>query len=331
MKGAGSMKAIVIREPGDETVLGLGEVAAPELPAGALRIRVAAAGVNRADLMQRQGHYPAPAGASELLGLECAGEVVEVAPGVSGWKPGDRVMALLSGGGYAEEVVVDAGSALRVPEGMDLEAAAGFPEVFLTVFLNCFQIGGLEKGDALLVHGGGSGIGTAAIQLTREAGVTCFVTAGSDEKLQRCRQLGADYAISYREEDFVERILESTDGRGVDVVLDHMGAVYLDSNLRALAVGGRLIIIGLMGGARSELNLGSLLMRRQQIIGSTLRARPVEEKAALVEAFVERFGEALDQGRIAPVIDTVLPLAEAAQAHRRMKASEHFGKIVLRV
>ena len=325
------MKAIVIREPGDETVLGLGEVAAPELPAGALRIRVAAAGVNRADLMQRQGHYPAPPGASVLLGLECAGEVVEAAPEVSGWKPGDRVMALLAGGGYAEEVVVDAGSALRVPEGMDLEEAAGFPEVFLTVFLNCFQIGGLNKGDALLVHGGGSGIGTAAIQLMREAGITCFVTAGSEAKLQRCRELGADYAISYRDEDFVERVLEETDGRGVDVVLDHMGAVYLDSNLRALAVAGRLVIIGLMGGARGELNLGSLLMRRQQIIGSTLRARPVEEKAALVKAFVERFGEALEQGRIAPVIDRVMPLAEAAEAHRRMKASEHFGKIVLRV
>ena len=325
------MKAIVIREPGDETVLGLGEVAAPELPAGALRIRVAAAGVNRADLMQRQGHYPAPPGASELLGLECAGEVVEAAPEVSGWKPGDRVMALLAGGGYAEEVVVDAGSALRVPEGMDLEEAAGFPEVFLTVFLNCFQIGGLNKGDALLVHGGGSGIGTAAIQLMREAGITCFVTAGSEAKLQRCRELGADYAISYRDEDFVERVLEETEGRGVDVVLDHMGAVYLDSNLRALAVAGRLVIIGLMGGGRSELNLGSLLMRRQQIIGSTLRARPVEEKAALVKAFVERFGEALEQGRIGPVIDRVMPLAEAAEAHRRMKASEHFGKIVLRV
>lgn len=325
------MKAIVIREPGDETVLGLGEVAAPELPAGALRIRVAAAGVNRADLMQRQGHYPAPPGASVLLGLECAGEVVEAAPEVSGWKPGDRVMALLAGGGYAEEVVVDAGSALRVPEGMDLEEAAGFPEVFLTVFLNCFQIGGLDTGNALLVHGGGSGIGTAAIQLMREAGVTCFVTAGSEAKLQRCRQLGADHAISYRDEDFVERVLEVTDGRGVDVVLDHMGAVYLDSNLRALAVAGRLVIIGLMGGARGELNLGSLLMRRQQIIGSTLRARPVEEKAALVTAFVERFGEALEQGRIAPVIDRVMPLAEAAEAHRRMKASEHFGKIVLRV
>ena len=194
------MKAIVIREPGDETVLGLGEVPAPELPAGALRIRVAAAGVNRADLMQRQGHYPAPPGASVLLGLECAGEVVEAAPEVTGWKPGDRVMALLAGGGYAEEVVVDAGSALHVPEGMDLEEAAGFPEVFLTVFLNCFQIGGLDKGNALLVHGGGSGIGTASIQLMREAGVTCFVTAGSEAKLQRCRQLGADYAISYRDD-----------------------------------------------------------------------------------------------------------------------------------
>ena len=325
------MKAMIVREPGDETVLALDEVAEPELLPGSLRIRVVAAGVNRADLMQRQGHYPPPPGASDLLGLECAGEVLEVAAGVSGWQPGDRVMALLTGGGYAEQVVVDAGSVLPVPQHMDLEAAAAFPEVFLTVFLNCFQIGGLQSGDSLLVHGGGSGIGTAAIQLAHEGGVTSFVTAGSQEKLERCRELGADHAISYREEDFAERILAVSDGRGVDVVLDHMGAVYFESNLKALAVGGRLVIIGLMGGARSEINLASLLMRRQQVIGSTLRARPADQKAALVQAFLDRFGEALDQRRIAPVIDQVMPLAEAAEAHRRMKSSAHFGKLVLSV
>lgn len=325
------MQAIVFDRPGDESVLRLAEVPAPELAPGCLRVRVAAAGVNRADLMQRQGLYPPPPGASAILGLECAGEVAEVAPDVSGWRVGDRAMALLAGGGYAEEVVVHAGSALPVPASLDLVRAAAVPEVFLTVHLNVFELGGLPEGGVALVHGGGSGIGTAAIQLVKQAGGRVFVTAGSDEKCARCRELGADLAVNYRSEDFAKAALEATGGRGVDVVLDSIGAAYLDANLRSLAVGGRLVLIGLMGGARAEIGLGALLVRRLSLIGSTLRARPVEEKAQIVRSFRARFGAALEQGHIGAIVDRVLPLAQAAEAHRAMKASEHFGKIVLRV
>jgi putative PIG3 family NAD(P)H quinone oxidoreductase len=240
-------------------------------------------------------------------------------------------MALLAGGGYAEQVVVDAGSALRVPERLSLEQAAAVPEVFLTVFLNVFQLGGLPDGGALLVHGGGSGIGTAAIQLAKAASARVIVTAGSAEKCRRCRDLGADVAVDYRSEDFLEAVKQATGGTGVDVVLDSIGAPYLDSNLKSLAVGGRLVLIGLMGGARAEIGLGLMLAKRLSLVGSTLRARPADEKAAIARGFEERFGAHLADGRIAPVVDRVLPLDAAGEAHRTMKASEHFGKIVLRV
>jgi putative PIG3 family NAD(P)H quinone oxidoreductase len=323
------MRAIVFDQPGDESVLHVGEVEAPPLGPGALRIRVAAAGVNRADLLQRRGMYPPPPGASPLLGLECAGEVVEAGAGVSGWKPGDRAMALLPGGGYAEEVVVDAGSALPVPDALSWEEAGGLPEVYLTVFLNVFELGGLPDGGRLLVHGGGSGIGTAAIDLAKRAGATVIVTAGSDEKCARCRELGADVAVNYRTAKFLDAVKGATGGAGVDVVLDSIGAPYLADNLASLATGGRLVLIGLMGGAKAELNLGALLMRRLSVIGSTLRTRTVAEKARLVAAFLARFGEDLAAGRIRPVIDRALPFAAAADAHRRVQASAHFGKIVL--
>jgi putative PIG3 family NAD(P)H quinone oxidoreductase len=240
-------------------------------------------------------------------------------------------MALLAGGGYAEQVVVHAGSALPVPAGLELERAAALPEVFLTVFLNVFQLGGLQSGGWALVHGGGSGIGTAAIQLVKQAGAHILVTAGSDEKCARCLELGADVAVNYRSGDFAKAALEATGGRGVEVVLDSIGAAYLDGNLRSLAVGGRLVLIGLMGGAKGEIALATLLMRRLSVIGSTLRARPVEEKAEIVRGFLARFGAALERGAIGPIVDRVLPLARAAEAHRAVKASEHFGKIVLRV
>jgi putative PIG3 family NAD(P)H quinone oxidoreductase len=325
------MQAITVDSPGNEDAMKLGDAPAPEMQPESLRIRVAASAVNRADLLQRQGLYPPPPGASAVLGLECAGEVIEVAEGVSGWKPGDRAMALLAGGGYAEEVVVHAGSAMHVPERLTLVEAAAVPEVFLTVFLNVFQLGGLAPGGAALVHGGGSGIGTAAIQLVKAAGATAIVTAGSDEKCARCRELGADVAVNYRSGDFTAEAKEATGGRGVDVVLDSIGAPYVRGNLDALAVGGRLVLIGLMGGAKAELNLGALLMRRLQVIGSTLRARPVEEKAEIVAGFVERFGGALESGEIGPIVDRCFPLAEVAAAHRLVKASEHFGKVVLEV
>jgi len=309
----------------------LGEAPAPALRAGSIRLRVAATSVNRADLLQRQGLYAPPPGASEILGLECAGEVLEVAPGVSGWSPGDRAMALLSGGGYAEEVVVEAGSALHVPEALSLEQAGAFCEVFLTAFLHLFELGGLAASGTALVHGGGSGVGTAAIQLVKQAGGRIVVTAGSEEKCKRCRELGADVAVNYRSEDFVAVAREATGDAGVDVVLDSIGAPYFERNLRALAVGGRLVLIGLLGGAKGEIGLGLLLARRLHVIGSTLRSRSAAEKAALVAAFEARFGTALERGALAPVIDRVLPLDEVAEAHRVMKASEHFGKLVLRV
>lgn len=326
-----AVKAIVIDAPGDESVMHIGDVPAPELAPGCLRIRVAAAAVNRADLLQRRGLYPPPPGASEILGLECSGEVVEVADDVEGWRRGDRVMALLAGGGYAEEVVVHAGSALSVPECVSLLEAAAVPEVFLTVFLNVFQLGGLREGGAVLVHGGGSGIGTAAIQMIKASGSTIVVTAGSDEKCIRCRDLGADVAVNYRSGDFVAAAKDATGGRGVDIVLDSIGAPYLDRNLAALAVGGKLVLIGLMGGAQAEIGLGPLLMRRLQVIGSTLRARPVEEKASIASAFRARFGPSLEKGGIRPIVDRVFPLEEAAAAHRLIEASEHFGKVVLQV
>jgi putative PIG3 family NAD(P)H quinone oxidoreductase len=323
------MRAVVFDQPGDESVLRVGEVDAPALGPNELRIRVAGAGVNRADLLQRRGMYPPPPGASPVLGLECAGEVVEVGERVSGWMRGDRAMALLAGGGYAEQVVVDAGSALPVPRALANTEAAALPEVYLTVFLNVFQLGALPAGGSLLVHGGGSGIGTAAIQLGKLAGARVLVTAGSDEKCARCRALGADVAVNYRTAKFRDAVREATGGAGVDVVLDSIGAPYLADNLASLAIGGRLVLIGLMGGAQAELNLGALLVRRLSLIGSTLRTRPVAEKAALVAGFRARFGDALEAGRIRPVVDRVLPFSRAADAHRLLQASEHFGKVVL--
>ena len=325
------MRAVVIDTSGGEPALGVGEVPAPALEPGTLRLRVAATAVNRADLLQAKGLYPPPPGASEVLGLECAGQVVEVAEGVEEWTVGDRAMALLAGGGYAEEVVVHAGSALPVPAWLTLEEAAAVPEVFFTVFLNVFQLAALPEGGSVLVHGGGSGIGTASIQLVKHAGGTIVVSAGSEAKCARCRELGADLAVNYREGDFVAGAREATDGRGVDVVLDSIGAPYLKRNLAALATGGRLVLIGLMGGAKAEIGLAPLLMGRLQLIGSTLRARPVDEKAAIVAAFQARFGPALERGEIRPIIDRVLPLDQVGEAHRAIEASEHFGKIVLRV
>src|SRR5437867_5283194 len=327
------MRAVVIREPGDERVLVVGDAPRPSLGPADVRVRVRAAGVNRADLLQRQGLYPPPPGASPILGLECAGEIIELGPEVLGFAPGQRVMALLAGGGYAEEVVVHFGSVLPVPDGMTDEEAGGFPEVFLTAFSNLFmpRLGHLAPGETALVHGGGGGVGTAAILLLREAGHRTIVTAGSPAKCRRCEELGATAAIDYRTEDFAARARELTGGRGVNVILDHIGGRYLTANLAALVPGGRLVEIGLMGGAAAELNLAQLLLRRLAVIGSTLRSRSNEDKAAIVEAFRARFGAALARGVLRPVVDRVLPLEPAAEAHRLRQASEPVGKIVLRV
>jgi putative PIG3 family NAD(P)H quinone oxidoreductase len=325
------MRAVVFDQPGDESVLHLGEAPAPALGANDVRIAVRATAVNRADLLQRQGFYPPPAGASAILGLECGGEIAEVGSAVRGWKVGERAMALLAGGGYAEQAVVDAGSVMRVPKALSDEEGGALPEVFLTAFLNIFMLGAVPDSGSVLVHGGGSGVGTAAITLCREAGIRIIVTAGSAEKCERCLAHGADVAINYRDGDFAPAVRAATDDQGVDVVLDAIGARYLEGNLAALAMNGRLVVIGLMGGTRAELDLAGLMVKRQQVIGSTLRVRPAAEKKAIVDAFLQRFGAALEAGRIKPVLDRVLPLAHAGEAHRIMKASEHFGKIGLRV
>jgi putative PIG3 family NAD(P)H quinone oxidoreductase len=326
------MKAIVVEKPGDEDAMRLGEVPAPSPGPGDVLLRVRSTAVNRADLLQRRGFYPPPPGASEILGLECAGEIVSVGSAVPpGLAPGDRVMALLPGGGYAEQVAVHHGSVMRVPDSLGLLAAGGFPEVYLTADSNVFGLGGARRGDTVLVHGGGSGVGTATIQLAKEAGVRCLVTAGSEEKCRRCVELGADAAIDYKREDFAERVKELTSGRGVDVILDSIGGAYFERNLASLAVGGRLVIIGLTGGAQAQIPLGSLLTRRLSVLGSTLRARSVEDKAAIVSAFLGRFGPAIDAGRLRVIVDRVLPLAEAPEAHRVVARSDHFGKVVLEV
>lgn len=327
------MHAVLMREPGDETVLTLGDAPPPALGRGDVRIRVRATSVNRADLLQRQGMYPPPPGASPILGLECAGEVTEVDAEARGVRVGDRVMALLAGGGYAEEACVHHGAVLPVPQALSDEEAGAFPEVFLTAFSNLFLpgLGALGPDEAALVHGGGGGVGTAAIVLLHDSGQRCFVTVGSAEKARRCLALGAAAAIDYRSENFVDRVHELTEQRGVDVVLDHIGAKYLQQNLSALAVGGRLVEIGLMGGAQAEVNLGLLLTRRLAVIGSTLRGRSVEEKASIVRAFRDRFGHSLAAGRLRPPLHAVLPWTDVAAAHRLMKSSAHFGKIVLRV
>jgi putative PIG3 family NAD(P)H quinone oxidoreductase len=315
------MRAILF----DESTLYIGEAESPPMASDELRIRVRATAVNRADVLQREGHYPPPPGASPILGLECAGEVIEVGADVRGWNAGDRAMALLAGGGYAEQVVVHHGSAIHVPEALtDIEAGA-MPEVFLTAFLNVFELARARAGETLLIHGGGSGVGTAATTLAKLAGLRVIVTAGSREKCERCLAHGADAAINYNEEDYVER------ARGANVILDHIGAKYLSRDLECLAVGGRVVIIGSMGGPGSiDLNVNALLSKRQQIIGSTLRARSKEEKAAIVASFVARFGDDLRAGRIRPVIDRVFNLADAGEAHRTMK-EDHFGKIALEV
>lgn len=316
------MRAIIV----DNGTLRLGETERPALGPDDVRITVSATAVNRADLLQREGRYPPPPGASTILGLECAGVVAEMGEHVTEWNAGDRVMALLPGGGYAEEIVVHAGSVLAIPDAMPDEEAAAFPEVFFTAFLNLFMLARVRKGESALVHGGGSGIGTAATTLLKLAGVRVLVTAGSPEKCARCLEHGADVAINYRDEDFVEK------ARGVNVILDHLGAHYLPRDLEALALDGRVVIIGSMGGQRSaEIDVGQVLTKRLQIIGSTLRNRTADEKAAIISAFVVQFGEHLTAGRIRPVIHEVLPLERAMDAHRLMEASEHFGKIVLQV
>jgi putative PIG3 family NAD(P)H quinone oxidoreductase len=323
------MYAITVREPGGPEVLVWSEVPDPEAGPGEVVIEVAAAGVNRADVHQRQGNYSPPPGAPPYPGLECSGRILAVGPDVADWQPGDEVCALLSGGGYAEKVSVPATQVLPKPAHVDLVSAAALPEVVCTVWSNIFMLAGLRPGERLLVHGGSSGIGTLAIQLGKQVGATVLCTAGSAEKLERCRELGADVAINYREEDFVERVREATGGHGADVILDNMGAAYLPRNVRALATNGRLAVIGLQGGRKGELDLGMLLARRAAILATSLRARPVDEKAAVVASVLENVWPHIESGAIRPIIDRVLPMKDAAEAHRVLEASTHVGKVLL--
>lgn len=323
------MYAITLTEPGGPEALVWAEVPDPEVREGEVLVDIAASAVNRADLLQRQGFYDPPPSTSPYPGLECSGRIVAVGAGVSGWAVGDEVCALLVGGGYAERVAVPAGQLLPVPAGMSLVTAAGLPEVVATVWSNVFMVAHLRPGETLLVHGGGSGIGTMAIQLGKAVGARVAVTAGSAEKLERCAELGADILINYREQNFAEELKRATDGHGADVILDIIGAKYLDQNIEALATNGRLAIIGLMGGVKGELNLNALLRKRGAITATTLRARPVEEKAAIVAAVREHVWPLVESGQVKAVVDRELPMSQAAEAHRVMESSSHVGKIVL--
>jgi putative PIG3 family NAD(P)H quinone oxidoreductase len=323
------MHAVVISAPGGPEVLQWTQVPDPRPGPGEVLVQVAAAGVNRADLMQRQGFYPPPAGALPYPGLECSGTISELGEGVSGWRAGDQVCALLAGGGYAERVVVPAGQLLPVPATTSVTEAAALPETTCTVYSNVFLGARLSSGETLLIHGGGSGIGTTAIQLARQAGAIVAVTAGSAEKLDACRKLGADITINYREEDFVESIREATGGRGADVILDIIGAAYLDRNIDALAPDGRIANIGMQQGARAELDLGKLMSKRGSVTSTTLRARPAKQKASIVAAVRDHVWPLVEAGTVRPVIDREIPMPEAPEAHRIMAASSNTGKILL--
>jgi putative PIG3 family NAD(P)H quinone oxidoreductase len=326
------MHRIEFAGPGGPEVLHLAEADVPRPGRLEVLIRVQAAGVNRPDILQRQGRYRLPADASPILGLEVAGEIAALGAGVERLQPGERVCALTNGGGYAEYCRVPVGQVLRWPVGYDAVRAAALPETMFTVWANLFQLGGLRPGATALIHGGSSGIGTTAIQLAREFGARVFTTAGSAAKLEVCRSLGAELAINYRELAFEAEIARHTEQRGVDVILDMVGAAYFERNLAALASDGRLVIIGSMGGAIVErFNLGRVMERRALVTGSMMRPRLASEKAALARELEAKLWPILDAGRCAPIIDTVLPLAEAAQAHRLMENGEHIGKIVLRV
>jgi putative PIG3 family NAD(P)H quinone oxidoreductase len=323
------MRAIVITSPGGPGVLELTEVPDPVPGPGDVVIDVVAAGVNPADVLQRKGFYPPPPGAPPYPGLEVTGRIGALGPGVTGWQVGDEACALLSGGGYAERVAVPQGQLLPVPGGVPLADAAALPEAACTVQGTVYQMARLQAGEVILVHGGAGGIGSFAIQLAKADGALVACTAGTPEKLARCRDLGADLAISYRDEDFAAAVLDFTDGHGADVILDIMGAPYLAGNLAALATWGRLMVLSTRGGGRGEVDLGVLMQKRGSIFAATLRARPAGEKAEVVAATRRHVWPLVEAGQVSPVIWRVLPLSEAAQAHRLIETGQHTGKILL--
>lgn len=319
----------MITQPGSPEVLQLQEVEDPQIKDDEVLIKVEATALNRADTLQRKGSYPPPKGASPHPGLECSGTILSVGKNVSRWKVGDQVCALLGGGGYAEKVAVPAGQVLPVPSGVSLKDAAAFPEVACTVWSTVFMTSHLSPGESFLVHGGSSGIGTFAIQMGKCQGVRVFVTAGSEEKLAVCKDLGADVCINYKTEDFVARVKEETGGKGVDVILDCMGASYFQRNLDSLNIDGRLFIIGTQGGAKTELNITSLFAKRLTVQAAGLRSRSTENKTLIVSEVEKNVWPAIAVGKVKPVIYKYLPLCEAAEAHQLMESSQHIGKIML--
>jgi putative PIG3 family NAD(P)H quinone oxidoreductase len=320
------VRAVVAAEPGGPDVLSVGELPDPTPGPGEVLLDVAATAVNRADTLQRRGMYPVPPGASEVIGLECSGRVAALGEGVSGWNVGDEVCALLAGGGYAEKVAVPAGQLMPLPTGLSLVEAASVPEVACTVWSNVFMTAHLRAGERFLVHGGAGGIGTMAIQLAAAKGAEVYATAGSPEKLELCRSLGATRAIDYHDEDFVEVMEEAG---GADVILDNMGAKYLGRNVEALATGGRLVIIGMQGGTRGELDINALLRKRASVTATALRARPTSEKAAICCGVVENVWPLIADGSIRTVVSTTMPIEDVARAHQLMEDGGHTGKIVL--
>lgn len=326
------MKAVLLDGFGGTGVLRIGEVERPSPAQGQVRIKVMTTSVNRPDIVQRQGNYRQPPGESEILGVEVAGTIDALGSGVSGCKVGDRVMCLVAGGGYAEYVLAYANHLIPIPQSMSLEEAACVCETYITAFLNIFLIGNFANGESALLHGGGGGVNTAAVQLckTLTPASKVFVTA-SPGKVERVKQLGADFVIDYTSQDFAQEVKRFTDGKGVDLILDHLGAKYLASNMAALAVEGRLLLIGVMGGSKAELNLALMMVKRQRIIGSVLRSRSVEQKGQITAAFIKTVLPKLADRTIVPLIHAVLPLEQVAQAHAMMESSKHFGKIVLRV
>ncbi len=323
------MRAVLADGAGGPEVLVVRDLADPEPGPGEVVLDVAAAGLNRADLLQRQGFYPPPPGASDVLGMECSGTVAAVGDGVEDWSVGDRGCALLSAGAYATKVSVPSGQLMPVPDGVDLVEAAALPEVACTVWSNVFMVAALQADEVLLVHGGAGGIGTFAIQLGAQLGARVFTTAGSEEKRDFCRSLGAEVAIDYRNEDFVEVLGKHTDGAGADVILDNMGASYLGRNVTALAVEGRLVVIGMQGGTKGELDLSALLRKRGAVIATTLRSRPAGEKAAICRSVVDHVWPLVGDGRVRPVVHETIRLDDVRRAHELMESGDHTGKILL--
>jgi len=323
------MIAVEITKPGGPEVLVAAERPRPTPSGGEVLIKVAAAGVNRPDVMQRMGHYPPPPGITDIPGLEVAGVIEQIGDGVTGWRVGDRVCALVAGGGYAEYCVAPAPQCLPIPANVDFIHAAAIPETFFTVWTNVFERGRLRAGESLLIHGGTSGIGTTAIQLAKALGSRVFATAGSTEKCAACERLGAERAINYRETDFVAAVKEATGGRGADVILDMIGGDYVPRDMDALAMDGRLVSIAVQGGVKAQINILTLMQKRLTLTGSTLRTRPVAEKGAIAAALKQHVWPLLESGAVSPVIHATFPLRDAAEAHRVLESGAHVGKLVL--